>query len=302
MDIKTNLSRWQKNAIGFSYAGGQKKRKKRERERMSDGLNSNFAPAVFPADILYDANLDSSERLVLLILFTYTNSHTNTAFPSYQTISERAAISRRSAIRIVERLIEKGYIVKQKNFRESKTKGKIEQTSNLFTLFFQTRKGNEPQKGSDRMSPPLVTVCHQGSDRMSPPLVTICHQGSDRMSPELSNELSIVIEEEDKLKKFGKTEEKNDEVSPENTYSYLATREGATDQDLFEALKKMDQETNVENPVAWLTVAIRREKLNRELASRKRNENPVPNRKTKTAAERRESKDSRPEKYEKFYL
>jgi hypothetical protein len=137
---------------------------------------NNFAPAVFPSDILYDSNLDSSERFILLILFTYTNAHTNTAFPSYQTISERAAISRRSAIRIVERLIEKGYIVKQKNFREAKTKGKIEQTSNLFTLFFRA-KGNEPQKGSDRMSLGVVTVCHQGSDRMSPGVARVVTYG-----------------------------------------------------------------------------------------------------------------------------
>src|SRR5665648_316747 len=145
------------------------------------GLNSKFAPAVFPADILYDENLDSMERFVLLILFTYTNAHGNTAFPSYKTISERASISRNAAINIVKRLILKGYIIKQKNFRESKVAGKIEQTSNLYTLYFQTRPEVEKEGSNPRL--PGVVILDD---------------------PNYPTELSIEEEEEEQIEKIPK--------------------------------------------------------------------------------------------------
>ena len=92
------------------------------------GLNSKFAPAVFPADIMYDENLDSTERWILTILFTYTNAHTNTAFPSYQTIADRSGFSRRTCIRTVDSLTGKGYIVKKEVYQKTKD-GKINQSS-----------------------------------------------------------------------------------------------------------------------------------------------------------------------------
>lgn len=136
----------------FLYAGGQKKRKKGF-IKMHDSINpNNFRPAVFPADLMYDPKLSMSERMVMIILYSYTNAHTNTAFPSYQTIADRAAITRSAAIQIVKRLISKEYIIKQENFRKSKAEGKMEQTSNLYTLSYQprTKKG---QGGSNRRLP-----------------------------------------------------------------------------------------------------------------------------------------------------
>jgi len=242
-------------------------------------LNSKFAPAIFPADILYDENLGSSERFILLILFTYTNAHGNTAFPSYKTISERASISRNAAITIVKRLILKGYIVKQKNFRESKTAGKIEQTSNLYTLYFQTRPETKTE-GSNPRLPGVVIDDDQGSNPRLPGVVI-----DD--DPNYPIELSIEEEEEEQTEKFPKK------------YIEMALNVGATKLDLAVALEKMDSEPDIKNPVAWLQKALENEVINRELASRpKTKRDPQPSRSTRTAKQPKTD----PKKYEKFYL
>src|SRR5665648_322038 len=227
------------------------------------GLNSKFAPAVFPADILYDENLDSMERFVLLILFTYTNAHGNTAFPSYKTISERASISRNAAINIVKRLILKGYIIKQKNFRESKVAGKIEQTSNLYTLYFQTR----PE------------VKKEGSDPRLPGVVILD-------DPNYPTELSIE-EEEEQIEKIPKK------------YIEMALKVGATKLDLAAALNKMDSEPDIKSPIAWLQTALENEVMNRELASRpKTKKDPKPSAKPRLTKQPKTD----PSKYDGFYL
>jgi hypothetical protein len=256
---------------------------------MADELKSNnFAPAVFPADIMYDPNLDMSERMVLIVLYTYTNAHTNTVFPSYQTIAERAAITRRSVIRIVERLIEKGYIIKQKNFREAKTKGKIEQTSNLFTLSFRPRQRDSD--GSDTESLGVVTQSHQGSDTESLGVVTQSHQGSDTESPELSRELSILelsIITDDEEKKMKSESQK------------IAEEIGATKEELELALKAMDRKRKT-FPAAWLRKTLKDLVENRALSEE------LSQRASFTKKSNKQSvslvSNTKKDKYENFYL
>jgi len=55
----------------------------------------------------------------------------------------------------------------------------------------------------------------------------------------------------------------NDEETQIAKYRYLAQRVEATDQDLVEALKAMDNEPNLDTPVAWLITAIKNAKSNR---------------------------------------
>lgn len=139
---------------------------------MTQEIKSSFRPAVFPADIMYDENLTSSQRLILIVLFTYTNAHTNTAFPSYQTIAERSGFERRTCIKLVDELITKGYIEKQENYIKTKG-GKPNQTSNLYTLHFKERQAGSDLKslgGSAFKSLGVVHLNHQGSDLKSPKL------------------------------------------------------------------------------------------------------------------------------------
>jgi len=245
------------------------------------GLNSKFAPAVFPADILYDENLDSMERFVLLILFTYTNAHGNTAFPSYKTISERASISRNAAINIVKRLILKGYIIKQKNFRESKAAGKIEQTSNLYTLYFQIRP-EVKKEGSNPRLPGVVILDDQGSNPRLPGVVIL-------NDPNYPTELSIE-EEEEETKDIPKK------------YIEMALKLGASKADLEVALIKMDSEPDIKNHIAWLRKALENEIINRELASRPKTKRDLkPSVKSHSTLTARQPKTN-PNKYDGFYL
>jgi hypothetical protein len=292
---------------------------KKEREKiMREEMKTNdFAPAVFPADILYDSNLDSTERLVLLILFTYTNAHTNTAWPSYQTIADRAGLKKRGTIYIVERLIKKGYIQKKEQYQKPVKGGKIEQTSNLYTLFLKPRplenRGGSASNALGGSASNALGVVHQ----MHPP------GASD--APELSigtihiEEEEEEEEEEDK-KKFEMKEEENDGTSSDHQmgngeekqiekYRYLAERENATDEDLAKALEYLKEKPGVKNPIAVLTEAIKREKSSRELAGEIANH---PKTEKKLASKRTAPRSTRAkadmptttkkDKYEKFYL
>jgi len=64
---------------------------------------------------LLDKKLKLTEIGVYFIIKTFKNSKTKNCFPSYNTIAKKANISRRHAIRIVKKLIEKNVIDKQNN-------------------------------------------------------------------------------------------------------------------------------------------------------------------------------------------
>lgn len=252
-------------------------------QNLDSELNSNFAPALFPADIMYDKGLDSTERWILTILFTYTNAHTNTVFPSYKTIADRSGFSRRTCIRTVEGLIDKNYISKKEAYQKSKD-GKINQTSNKYSLYFKTR----------------------GSD-------TVSLGGSDTVSPKLSNiELSIEEEEFDlKGKIVGKENEKEPPKSlhvnnvPQSAFD-LARECGATQAELDVALDAMSESPKViKNKASWLRKALKdivsKRAINDELNKRPIKPKAVKKRtvKAKMGFET-EAKESN--KYDKFYL
>jgi hypothetical protein len=132
-------------------------------------------------------------------------------------------------------------------------------------------------------------------------------------TPETTLQIS---EEEDDKKKF-EDEKKNVEESPENhqgenkgetqiaKYRYLAQRVEATDQDLVEALKAMDNEPNLDTPVAWLITAIKNAKSNRELGSRPKIENKLASKRTAPRSTRAKADmpiTTTKDKYDKFYL
>gem|GEM_PF-2398568 len=82
-------------------------------------------------------------------------------------------------------------------------------------------------------------------------------------------------------------------------FSYLVEREGATHDDLAAALIKMDKEPDVKNPIAFLTIAIRHEKLNRTLGDRPKTEKPE---RQKTYFPATKPPKTSPGKYDPFYL
>jgi len=68
---------------------------------------------------IFNKPLTTTEKMVLIYIYRCTN---NKVFsPSYTTIADKCSITRRSAIRIINSLIEKGEIIKDKKHREFNT-------------------------------------------------------------------------------------------------------------------------------------------------------------------------------------
>jgi DnaD/phage-associated family protein len=152
-------------------------------------------PGVFPADIMYDEDLDSLQRWILTVLFTYTNTHTNSVFPSYETIAKRTGYSRRTVIRVVAQLVDKGYIIsKKKRFDFDEKTGKHNRTSNLYSLMFKDmdRDAGRLEKEDDLETGDSQSLHDQEKGGDSQTLVTHSHLGSDSQSPKLSTELSNI--------------------------------------------------------------------------------------------------------------
>ena len=212
---------------------------------MAQENKASFKPAVFPADIMYDDNLDSTERWILAILFTYTNAHTNTVFPSYSTLAKRAKCSRRTAIDTVKELIKKEYIKKEERFKKEES-GKINQTSNLFTLYYKEqdtdngklKKAGELGEEEYGQIPSAEIALGEMIDKTTPsaetalPPVKNLHSPSAETAPKLSNELSILkdINNNNDVDKKRKPENliliKNNFVIDQGMESLIKTFEG----------------------------------------------------------------------------
>lgn len=136
-----------------------------------------------------------SQTLKLIILKLADNANDNgECFPSYQHIAEQCEVSKRTVIRAINTLCEKGFLIKKPSY---KNEGK-EQGSNRYIITLQGSRGDygrashetsevaskypngnfvgakEVLGGSDRVSPGSDTVS-PGSDRVSPGGVTQCH-------------------------------------------------------------------------------------------------------------------------------
>ncbi len=125
-----------------------------------------------PTSILETDGLTIHEKMTYIVIAAHADRH-GQAFPSYDTIATEGSMTRRHAIRCVNTLIEKGYLIKKPNYD-----AKGDRTSNTYTL----------------LDVPVVTPSHHPSDSQSPPLVTPSHHPSDSQSPEL-NHLTDPIEQ-----------------------------------------------------------------------------------------------------------
>lgn len=116
-------------------------------------------------------NLAGPTKLVLLAIADYSDDR-GVSWPSYETISKKCCMDRRTVIRHIKKLQEANYLTINRRISEGKNQ------SNTFKLNI-----NESIK--------VVTESHHqggGSDRESLGVVTESHQGSDRESPKPNNE------------------------------------------------------------------------------------------------------------------
>ena len=136
---------------------------------MADRLNDQLRVFVVPVDIMEIPDLSIHEQMTYIVLRSFANAHSSTAFPSYATIARLGRMTRRHAINCVGVLIKKGLLTKEEQFKVTKEK-KIRQSSNIYTI----------------ESPRVVNGIHQGSEYHSPGVVNTIHQGSEYHSPEQS--------------------------------------------------------------------------------------------------------------------
>ena len=103
-------------------------------------------------------------KLVLLKLADNANDN-GECYPSYHHIAKECEISKRTAMRAVDSLCEKGLLIKQPRYLI----GGKEQTSNFYVIVLPSLHG------SVTMTPGVVTQSHQGSDTESPGVVSQSH-------------------------------------------------------------------------------------------------------------------------------
>jgi len=99
---------------------------------------------IVPVDIMDVPDLTIYEQMAYMVLRSYVNPTDPTAFPSYPTIARRGRMSKSSAIRAIEGLIQKGLIMKEIRLDVSKNR-KIKHTSNRYTLITPKRQGSVSQ-------------------------------------------------------------------------------------------------------------------------------------------------------------
>lgn len=107
---------------------------------------------------------DPMHKLVLLKLADNANDN-GECYPSYHHIAKECEISKRTAMRAVDSLCEKGLLIKQPRYLI----GGKEQTSNFYVIVLPSLHG------SVTVTPGVVTQSHQGSDTESPGVVTQSH-------------------------------------------------------------------------------------------------------------------------------
>lgn len=104
-------------------------------------LETNRHFTIIIDDIVYNKNLTAYEKLLYVILKTYTNKNTNTIFPSHKTLSENMNVSIFTVKKAIQGLIEKGYLKKKSG--KKGVKG-TKDTSNTYTLIEKIEEKKEP--------------------------------------------------------------------------------------------------------------------------------------------------------------
>lgn len=96
-------------------------------------LTDSLRVFVVPVDIMNVPDLTIYEQMVYMVLRSFANPQSPTAFPSYATIAKLGRMCRRQAISSVAGLLEKGLLKKETRFEVTKDK-QIRNTSNLYHI------------------------------------------------------------------------------------------------------------------------------------------------------------------------
>ncbi len=133
---------------------------------------------------------DPMHKLVLLKLADNANDN-GECYPSYHHIAKECEISKRTAMRAVDSLCEKGLLIKQPRYLI----GGKEQTSNFYVIVLPSLHG------SVTVTPGVVTQSHQGSDTESPGVVSQSHPNQSYITSKenIKNNTLRVLEKDESI-------------------------------------------------------------------------------------------------------
>lgn len=204
---------------------------------MDDKLLSKWEYPYFrmPNSVIDRHDLNSYELAALTVLMRYADNGKSSAWPSYNTIAKLTGTSRKRAIKSIESLVEKKYLIKK-----SRSDDKGNSLSNLYYLV-------DPS-ASD--TPPLVNEMHHPSVPDAPPLVHDVHPKKTYIDKDLfkKNIVEIIDYLNDKA-------ETNYKTNSKKTQSYIHQRlaEGFSIHDFKTVIeKKCKQWLNDPNMVQYL--------------------------------------------------
>lgn len=153
------------------------------------GTNRYFVDNKFLKE--YGAKLGPYSIAVYNVLVMRADFDTQAYKTSYQTIADLTGMSRRQAMREVEKLVSHNIIAKEVKWHPSET-GKKVYTDPEFTLLHPDQWGNTDSimdtRTSDTQSLPI--------DSQSPEVMTPSHQTSDTQSPPPSDSESLINKQE----------------------------------------------------------------------------------------------------------
>lgn len=119
------------------------------------------------------------------VLVMHANADSQTAFPSFQTIGDMTGMSRRQAVREIDKLKTNNIIRVEERTAIAPDTGKSYFLSNIFTLLHPDEWVKIDQslcEPSDTQSLGVVPDSHQPSDTQSPPLVTQSHPNNTNLN------------------------------------------------------------------------------------------------------------------------
>lgn len=125
-------------------------------------LETNMHFTIVMDYIIYDTNLTIYEKMLYVILKSYTNKNSNTVYPSHNTLSEKMNVSVFTVKKAIEGLIKKGYLKKTSGRKSIKGE---KDTNNIYTIIEKIpEKKNSPQKNAEESPNPNVNNTSENSN------------------------------------------------------------------------------------------------------------------------------------------
>ena len=168
-------------------------------------LETNKHFTIIIDDIIYDKNLTAYEKLLYVILKTYTNKNTNTIFPSHKTLSENMNVSIFTVKKAIQGLIEKGYLKKKSGKRGIKG---TKDTSNTYTLIEKV----EEKKELSHATTPVAQESKQFESKTNNKSIKQESQEEKQVDSENIENEDIEESQEEKKKRVKQEEKKQTEL------------------------------------------------------------------------------------------